>query len=102
MPTPSERAACLPYLLKQIELIDPPIIVLLGSTALHGLINPEARISRERGKWITWNNRLAMPVYHPAALLRNPNLKRETWEDFKQIVYKYRELVDPVHYSAHC
>jgi len=102
VPTPSERAACLPYLLKQIELIDPPIIVLLGSTALHGLINPEARISRERGKWITWNNRLAMPVYHPAALLRNPNLKRETWEDFKQIVYKYRELVDPVHYSAHC
>ncbi len=102
VPTPAERATCLPYLLKQIDLIDPKIIILLGSTALHGLIDPDARITRERGHWRTWNERLVMPTYHPAALLRNPNLKRDAWEDFKQVVYKYRELVDPSHHSDHC
>jgi uracil-DNA glycosylase family 4 len=102
IPTPTERASCLPYLLKQIELIDPKIIILLGSTAVHGLIDPTAMITRERGKWRTWNNRLVMATYHPAALLRNPNLKRDTWEDFKQVVARYRELVNPAHYSAHC
>ena len=102
VPTPEERATCLPYLLKQIELINPVIIVLLGSTALNGLIDPLGKITRERGKWRIWNNRLVMPSYHPAALLRNPGLKRDTWEDFKMIVAKYRELVDPAHYSAHC
>lgn len=53
------------------------------------------------GEWINWNNRLVMPVFHPSALLRNPDLKRPTWEDFKKIVIKYRELVDPEHYSKH-
>ncbi len=52
-------------------------------------------------KWINWKNRLVMPVYHPAALLYNPLLKFDTWEDFKKIVFKYRELVDPYHYSPH-
>ncbi len=42
-----------------------------------------------------------MPVYHPAALLRDPSLKRDTWDDFKRIVYKYRDTYDPNHYSAH-
>ncbi|MBE0585767.1 MAG: uracil-DNA glycosylase, partial [Desulfofustis sp.] len=46
-------------------------------------------------------NRPAMPVYHPAALLRNPVLKRDAWEDYKKIVGTYRELLDPHHYSAH-
>ncbi len=102
VPNPMERASCLPHLLKQIELIDPMIIILLGSTALQALIDPEARITHQRGQWIPWNNRLVMATYHPAALLRNPNLKRDTWEDFKKVVQKYRELVNPGHYSAHC
>ncbi len=42
-----------------------------------------------------------MPVYHPAALLRDPSLKRDTWDDYKKVVFKYRELVDSKHYSAH-
>jgi DNA polymerase len=42
-----------------------------------------------------------MPVFHPSALLRNPDLKRPAWEDFKKVVLKYRELVDPDHYSEH-
>ena len=99
-PEISEREACLPYLLKQIEIIDPEMLVLLGATALKSIMGQEMRITRVRGNWLEWNGRLVMPVFHPSALLRNPNLKRPTWEDFKKIVYKYRELVDADHYSA--
>ena len=98
-PFPEERAACLPFLLKQIEVINPPIIVLLGATALKGLIDPNARITELRGKWIEWNGHLVMPTYHPSALLRNPELKRQAWEDFKCVIDKYREVVDPNHHS---
>lgn len=101
VPSRQEASTCLPWLTRQIELVDPKILILLGATALQYMAGPEHRISRERGTWINCQNRLAMPVYHPAALLRNPSLKRDTWEDFKKIVYKYRELVNPQHFSAH-
>jgi len=93
-PKPDEREACIEYLMRQIKLIQPAIIVLLGRTALQGLINPELSITRLRGQWMMWNNINVMPTYHPSALLRNPNLKTETWNDFKMIVGKYIELVD--------
>ena len=99
-PLPEERQACLPYLKEQIRLIDPDIIVLLGATALKGLISADMKISEFRGKWIDWENRNVMPTYHPAALLRNPSLKKDSWEDFKNVVVKYRELVNPGHYCA--
>lgn len=98
-PLPEERQACLPILLKQIEIVNPAIIVLLGATALKGLIDPNARITQVRGKWLEWNGRAVMPTYHPSALLRNPQLKRPVWEDFKQVIDKYRELVNPNHQS---
>lgn len=101
-PLPEERVACLPYLYKQLEIIQPSIIVLLGATALQGLIDPRAKISKMRGQWLEWKGYWVMPTYHPAALLRNPNLKKAAWEDFKQVVAKYRELVDKNHYSQYC
>jgi len=101
VPAPHEADVCMPWLLKQIELVNPEILILLGATALKYMAGQEHRITRERGKWIKLHNRLAMPVFHPAALLRDTRLKRDTWEDFKKIVYKYRELVDPHHYSEH-
>jgi len=101
VPLPEERAACLPFLLKQIEIIHPKIIILLGATALNGLVDPKLRITKVRGSWIKWNDLWTMPTFHPSALLRNPNLKRETWEDFKKVVFKYRELVDSEHYSKY-
>jgi uracil-DNA glycosylase family 4 len=101
VPTPGEAAICMPWLLKQIELINPKIIILLGSTALKYMAGPEHRITKEHGIWFKWQNRLAMPVYHPAALLRDPSLKRDTWEDFKKVVYKYREIINSQHYSAY-
>ncbi|MGE0089295.1 MAG: uracil-DNA glycosylase family protein [Bacteroidales bacterium] len=101
-PLPEERSACLPYLLKQIDIIQPKIIVLLGATALKGLIDPNAKITQVRGTWLEWNGIMVMPTFHPSALLRNEQLKRPAWEDFKKVVAKYRELVNPNHFSAHC
>ena len=100
-PEPEEREACLGYLLRQIELIKPKIIVLLGATALKSLIDPEARITRVRGNWMEWENQLVMPTFHPSALLRNADQKKDAWDDFKMVYHKYRELVDPSHSSPH-
>jgi len=101
VPADEETRTCVPYLFRQIELIDPPVLITLGASALRVFFGKEYRITQVRGQWLNWYNRLVMPVYHPAALLRNPNLKRETWEDYKKIVYKYRELVDPRHHSEY-
>ena len=101
-PLPEERETCIPYLYKQIDLIKPKIIILLGATALNGLIDPNARITKVRGKWMEWKGIQVMPTYHPSALLRNPSLKRDAWEDFKKVVAKYRELVNPKHHSDYC
>lgn len=102
VPLPEERASCMPFLMEQIAIVDPKIIVLLGATALQGLIDPQAKIGVSRGKWLEWEGRWVMPTYHPAALLRNPSLKRVVWEDIKQVVGKYRELVNPSHQSEYC
>ncbi len=101
VPTLHEAAVCMPWLIQQIEIINPKILVLLGATALKYMAGSTYRITRERGNWLNIQERVAMPVYHPAALLRDPGLKRDTWEDFKKIVLKYRELVNPHHYSAY-
>ncbi|MBU8892210.1 MAG: uracil-DNA glycosylase [Bacteroidales bacterium] len=101
-PLPEERETCIPYIYKQIELINPKIIILLGATALKGLIDPDAKITKVRGEWMTWNNRLVMPTFHPSALLRNEKLKRPVWEDFKKVVVKYREMVNENHHSEYC
>lgn len=96
-PTEEERAACRPNLDAQIRVLNPKIIVLLGATAVKELIDPDARITRLRGEWIERAGVWYMPTYHPAALLRNPNLKPDAWKDFQKVVAKYRELVDPSH-----
>ncbi|MHB8157800.1 MAG: uracil-DNA glycosylase [Desulfocucumaceae bacterium] len=101
IPEPNERGSCLVHLNEQIRILQPEIIVLLGATALQGLIDPLAKISKARGNWLKWQDIWVMPTYHPAALLRNPSLKKPVWEDFKQVVDKYRELVDPKHRSEH-
>jgi len=101
-PTLEERAACRPNLDAQIRIISPLIMVLMGATALQEILDPEGRITRERGKWVEREGVFIMPTYHPAALLRNPTLKVDAWKDFKQVVYRYREMVNTDHYSPHC
>ncbi len=92
-PSPEEAAACKPWLLKQIELINPAIIVLLGSVALQNMIDPKARITRERGKWVRRQGIYCMATYHPAALLRDASKKRPVWEDIKQVRDLYHRLI---------
>ncbi|MCL5116742.1 MAG: uracil-DNA glycosylase [Firmicutes bacterium] len=100
-PEPSETASCRPHLEGQLSILDPAIVVLLGATAVKSLINPGMRITRVRGQWIQKDGRWWMPTYHPAALLRNPAWKRDAWSDLKQVIDKYRTLVDPSHDSPH-
>ncbi len=102
VPFLEEKDACMPYLTKQLELVNPTILVLLGATALQGLIDPKASITKMRGAWLQWQGRWVMPTYHPAALLRSKSLKLPAWQDFQKIVAKYRELVDASHHSDYC
>ena len=84
-PKPTEVHACQPYLLKQIELIKPKIIVALGTTAYHYLSGDESKISKIRGTIHQENGYKLIPTYHPSYLLRNPSAKKEVFEDLKKV-----------------
>lgn len=96
-PEPEEVKTCLPYLLEQIELVDPAIIVTLGAVPAKTLLGKDFKITQQHGQWQLWQGRLLMPTFHPSALLRDPAKKYDAWEDFKTIVIKYREKVDASH-----
>jgi DNA polymerase len=87
MPAPEEAAACIGYLKKQIELIQPEVIVLLGGTALSFLLEING-ITKYRGRWHNYNNIPVMPTFHPAFLLRKAEAKREAWHDLKLVMAK--------------
>jgi uracil-DNA glycosylase len=87
-PFPDEITNCLPYLLSQIELIKPKIIVALGATAVRSLLDVQIGITKMRGHWYTFRDIPIMPTFHPAYLLRNPPAKREVWEDMKAVLEK--------------
>ncbi len=89
-PEPDEAAACMPFLRRQIELIDPAVIVCLGRVAARHLLGTTAPISSYRGRWTTWAGRDVLPTFHPAYLLRNPAAKRDSWADFKKLREKLR------------
>lgn len=84
-PAPDEINMCEPFLLKQIDIIKPKIIVCLGAFAAQLLLNTEERISKLRGKIFDFHNTKLIPTYHPAFLLRNSNMKRPVWEDMKKV-----------------
>lgn len=90
-PTPDESAACLPYLQQQIDLINPAVICGLGNSAVQTLLGTDTGISKLRGKFHSYRGIPFMPTYHPAALLRNPALKKEAWEDMKLIREELRK-----------
>jgi len=94
LPVQKEIDACLPYLYKQIELINPEIILCLGSLAARTLIDKSISITRQRGLWHQRNNRFYMATFHPAALLRDPGKKKFVWEDIKQVIKKYNHEDD--------
>jgi DNA polymerase len=90
-PKPDEIVACTPYLEQQIELVQPKILCALGKFAAQFLTgNPKAPIGKLRGHIHYYKDRImVLPTYHPAALLRNPNLKRTVWEDFQLLRTEY-------------
>jgi len=85
-PQEDEIAACEPFLVKQIEAIDPEIICALGTFAAKTLLRTEAPISAIRGRFHDYHGRRLMPTYHPAYLLRNPDAKKLVWEDVQKIM----------------
>ena len=95
-PTEEEIARYLPYLKKHIEIIDPKIIVLLGSTAMNALIDGDEVISKVRGKWIDKKfgkcNASLIVTFHPAFLMRQPAQKKMSWIDLKMIKEKKSKL----------
>lgn len=90
-PQPDEVQACIPFLLAQANIIDPEVIVCLGSVAVQNLLGTEAKISRLRGSWQEWSGIPVMPTYHPAFLLRNANMKKPVWEDMQLVMARLRE-----------
>lgn len=93
-PQPDEVAACRPYLERQIALIQPRLLVALGRIAAQTLLGNDLPIGRMRGQWFTVLGVPTMVTYHPAALLRNPALKRPTWEDMQQVRDRLRAAAD--------
>ncbi len=87
-PTPAEMATCLPYLLEQINIIQPEVLVALGGTAVEGLLGKTEGITRIRGRWFEFQGVPLMPTYHPSYLLHNqaPTEKRKVWEDMLQVM----------------
>ncbi len=82
-PLPDERAACLPYLHRQIALVRPRVLLALGSTAAEALLGVKKSLGELRLKVHTWDGIPLVVTYHPAALLRNPNWKRPAWDDVR-------------------
>ncbi|MEM8602296.1 MAG: uracil-DNA glycosylase [Cyanobacteria bacterium P01_H01_bin.121] len=96
-PTAVEMSACQPYLLEQVRLVDPQIILLSGATAVQGLLGDKRGITKIRGGWRDWNGRQCMPIFHPAYLLRNPSRdkgspKWHMWQDIQAVRSRYDEL----------
>lgn len=85
VPTDDEANSCIPYLLKQIEIINPKIIVSLGATSYRYLTNDKTPISKIRGEIVKYKDRILIPTYHPSFLLRNPSKKREAYMDMLKI-----------------
>lgn len=85
-PKEEEITTCEPFLVKQLEAINPEVICALGTFAAKTLLRTEAPISSIRGKFHDYHGRKLMPTYHPAYLLRNPDAKKLVWEDVQKIM----------------
>ncbi|MGB3496088.1 MAG: uracil-DNA glycosylase [Elainellaceae cyanobacterium] len=104
-PTTQEMDACRPYLLEQIRMVDPKIILLTGASSVKGLIGDKRGITKIRGTWMEWEDRLCMPIFHPAYLLRNQSRQKGSpkwlmWQDIQEVRAKYDELRGAVSASS--
>ncbi len=98
VPTTEEMSACRPFLDAQIAIINPRIIVTLGSTSTKALLPSAGSITKVRGRWFDWRGGIRVfPMFHPSFLLRNPAFtpgspKSLTWEDIKEVSRVYKKL----------
>lgn len=92
-PLPEEIDACEPYLFKQLELIKPKMILCVGTFAAQTLLRSKETLGKMRGKFHEYQGIPTMVTFHPAALLRNPNWKRPTWEDVQLLRKEFDKIV---------
>ena len=93
-PKPDEQYACRGWLEKQIELVDPKLIVCLGRISACALISDSFRITREHGQWFDVNGRRIMATYHPSALLRDVSKRPEAFSDLRTLRKEIRAVCD--------
>jgi DNA polymerase len=89
-PEPDEIESCEPFLLRQIDIVKPRIIVGLGKFAVETLLKSKVSIMRLRGVWHEYHGTKLMPTLHPAYLLRNPGDKKLVWEDIKKVIQELK------------
>ena len=94
-PTPQEMQTCRPYLVEQIDIIQPKVMVALGAVAVEGLLGTRGTMRELRGRWHSYSGMPLMITYHPAYLLRNqsPSEKRKVWEDMLQVLERLEKPV---------
>jgi len=97
-PTAEEIKACQPYLIDELRLIEPKIIIWAGATAVAGLTGKRESIASLRGNWLDWEGTAVMPLFHPAYLLRNPSLEKDspkwqTWQDLIAVKLKLERII---------
>ena len=84
-PTTEEARTCKPFLLREINIVRPDVIIVLGNTAMKNLLDTKEGITRLRGQFQDYHGIKVMPTFHPAYLLRDPSKKREVWDDMKKV-----------------
>jgi uracil-DNA glycosylase family 4 len=96
-PEPAEMSECMPFLVEQLDVINPRVIVALGATAVQGLLGTTEGITRLRGQWKLYRGKIpVMPTFHPAYLLRQPQAKREVWKDLQDVLRQLSASAPPV------
>ncbi len=85
-PEDDEVSTCSPYLLRQLDVIEPKVLVCLGAVAAQTLLETTRGISQFRGEWMDWRGHKLMATYHPAYLLRNPAAKADVWKDLQKVM----------------
>ena len=91
-PLPEEKLACRSWLNRQLEIVNPKIIICLGRIAATEIIREDFKITRERGRWFTVNGVQTMAIYHPSALLRDVTKRPDTFTDLREIRSEIRRL----------
>ena len=94
-PEPDEVEACEPFLIKQLQAINPKIIIGLGNVAVKTLLKTKEGITSLRGNWKTYQGIPLMPTFHPAYLLRTPSDKKLVWEDIKKVIAELEKIKKP-------